>query len=54
MYRLSLWKDCTAGSFYYSLSMSELLNHNIKRIKYVLTHYRKVQDLKNGVVQEGY
>ena len=37
MYRLSLWKDCTAGSFYYSLFMSELVNYNIKRVKYVLT-----------------
>ena len=41
-YLLGLWKDCTAASFYYSLFMSELLNHNIKRVKYVLTHLRKV------------
>ena len=40
-YRLSLWKDCTAGSFYSSLFMSELLNQNIKRVRYLLTHYRK-------------
>ena len=40
MYRLSLWKDCTAGSFYSSLFMSELLNQNIKRLRYVLTHHR--------------
>ena len=42
LYRLSLWKDCTAGSFYYSLCMSELLNRNIKHVKSVLTHYRRV------------
>ena len=41
MYRLSLWKDCTARSLYSSLFMSELLNHNIKRVSYVLTHNRK-------------
>ena len=29
MYRLILWKDYTAESFYYSLFMSELLNHNV-------------------------
>ena len=43
MYWLSLWKDSTSESFYYSLFMSELLNHNIKRVKYVLTHYREVK-----------
>ena len=32
IYRLSLWKDCTADPFYYSLFMSELLDHNIKRV----------------------
>ena len=32
--------------------MSELLNHNIKRVKYVLTHYQKVPDLIDGVLQE--
>ena len=36
-YRLSLWKDSTSESFYYSLFMSELLNHNIKHVKQVLT-----------------
>ena len=41
MYRLSLWKGSTAGLFYSSLYMSELLNQNIKRVRYVLTHYRK-------------
>ena len=43
MYRLSLslWEACTAGSFYSSDFMSELLNQNIKRVRYVLTHYRK-------------
>ena len=40
----------TAESFYYSHFMSELLNHNIKRVKYVLTHYGKVKDLINSVV----
>ena len=52
IYRPSLGKNCAAGSFYHSLSMSELLNHNIKLVKYVRTHYRKVCDLINGVVRE--
>ena len=30
MYRLSLCKNCTAGSLYYTLPMLELLNHNIE------------------------
>ena len=37
MYRLSLKKESTSESFYYSLFMSELLNHNIKRVKQVIT-----------------
>ena len=28
--------------FYYSLFMSELLSHSIKRVKYVLIHHRKI------------
>ena len=32
-------------SFHSSLFMSELLNHNIKRVSYELTHYRKELDL---------
>ena len=32
--------------------MSDFLNYNMKRVKYMLTHYRKVEDLMNGVVQE--
>ena len=47
MYRLSLWTDCTERSFNSTLFMSELLNHNIKRVSYVLTHYRKELDLIN-------
>ena len=42
MYRLSLWKDCAAG-----------LNHNIKRVKYALTHYGKVQNFINGSARRG-
>ena len=50
--RLSLRKDCTAGSFCYSLFMSELSIHNIKRVKCVLTHHRKVRNLIICVVPD--
>ena len=39
---LILWRTIAVKwSFYSSFFMSELLNQNIKRVRYVLTHYRK-------------
>ena len=52
MYWLSLRRDCTVGSLQCSYLMSELLVPTIKRVKYVLTHYRRVKKLLNGVVQD--
>ena len=53
MYRLSVSKDCTAGSFsIHFLSQSCMLIHTVKRENYVLTHYRKVNNLRNVVVQD--
>ena len=46
---VELIKSRAAGSFYYSLLSSKLLNRDIKRVKYVLTYYWNVLD---GVVQE--
>ena len=44
--------ESSAELLYYLFFILELLNYNIYRVKYVLTHYRKVKDLMNGVVQE--
>ena len=35
-----------------SSNVTELLNRNIKHVKYVLTHYQKAEDLIDGVLQE--
>ena len=45
-------KTVQLGRFSVYFLCQILLNCNIKRVKYMLTHYRKVQDLINGVLQE--
>ena len=48
-----LYKECNKSDVTEQCKLgylwSELLNRNIKRVKYVLTHYRKVEDLINYV-----